>query len=179
MSGTTRTRLLKSGLWFLLLPGTVAGALPLFLAREASEVPGWPVALRVAGAALGGLGLVALLWCFREFATRGGGTPAPVDPPARLVARGLYRHVRNPMYLAVALVVLGEALLFAAPILLAYALLLAVGFAVWVRRFEEPSLARRFGPEYEAYRAAVPRWIPRPGARRPSGTAARDGGSRP
>lgn len=166
--GATSLRLLRSALWLLLLPGTLAGALPVLVARRAPAAAHWPSALRVAGALLGGVGVLALLWCFREFATRGRGTPAPVDPPRRLVARGLYRHVRNPMYVSVVMIVLGEALFLAVPLLIPYALSLAIGFALWVRRVEEPALRRRFGAAYDAYRTDVPRWVPRIGRASPA-----------
>ena len=103
----------------------------------------------------------------------GGGTPGPWDAPRRVVARGPYRWVRNPIYLAALLVVLGEAWLFASPRLLAYAAAMAFCFHLFVTGYEERTLARRFGPAYLEYRRAVPRWIPRrpagqPGTSRPA-----------
>ena len=91
----------------------------------------------------------------------GGGTPGPWDAPRRVVARGPYRWVRNPIYLAALLVVLGEAWLFTSPRLLAYAAVMAACFHLFVTGYEERTLARRFGPAYLEYRRAVPRWIPR------------------
>ena len=106
-------------------------------------------------------GLATLLWCFAGFIAEGQGTPAPYDPPRRLVSGRLYRWVRNPMYLAVTTVVLGEALLFGSVALLGYAVALWVVFHLFVTLYEEPGLHARFGAVYDAYRASVPRWIPR------------------
>lgn len=104
-----------------------------------------------------------LLHAFARFVVEGIGTPAPVAPTERLVVGGLYRYVRNPMYLAVTATIVGQALLLGEPILLAYAAALLVVFAAFVRWYEEPTLRRQFGAEYEAYRRAVPGWRPRRG----------------
>ncbi len=106
-------------------------------------------------------GLAAILRCFADFVRRGRGTPAVYDPPRELVVAGLYRHVRNPQYVGVVLVVLGEALLTGVAVLFAYAALLAVGYHLFVRYYEEPTLGRLFGEPYARYREAVPRWLPR------------------
>jgi protein-S-isoprenylcysteine O-methyltransferase Ste14 len=91
----------------------------------------------------------------------GRGTPAPVAPTVELVTGGLYRHARNPMYLAVEAAILGQALLLGRPILLAYAAVIGGAFWAFVRHYEEPTLERRYGREYDAYRRAVPAWRPR------------------
>jgi len=106
-------------------------------------------------------GVGVLLHAFGRFVVEGLGTPAPVAPTQHLVVGGLYRHVRNPMYLAVAATIVGQALILGRPALLLYAL--AFGAAVWafVRFYEEPTLARRYGAQYDAYRRAVPGWWPR------------------
>jgi protein-S-isoprenylcysteine O-methyltransferase Ste14 len=91
----------------------------------------------------------------------GIGTPAPVAPPERLVIGGVYRHVRNPMYVAVLATILGQALLLGRLVLLTYAAVLWLVFASFVRFYEEPTLRSRFGEDYEAYRRAVPAWLPR------------------
>jgi len=101
------------------------------------------------------------VYCFVEFVRRGRGTPAPYDPPRELVVAGLYRHVRNPQYVGVLLVVVGEALLAEAAILLGCAAVLAIGYHLFVRYYEEPTLAQLFGEAYSRYREAVPRWLPR------------------
>ena len=119
--------------------------------------------MRLFGGVLIGLGVAALLHAFARFVVEGLGTPAPVAPTERLVVGGLYRYVRNPMYLAVGAIVVGQALLLGRAVLLAYGALFAVLVEAFVRWYEEPTLARRFGARYEAYRQAVPRWWPRTG----------------
>jgi protein-S-isoprenylcysteine O-methyltransferase Ste14 len=101
-----------------------------------------------------------LVQTFARFVREGLGTPAPVAPTGTLVVGGLYRHVRNPMYLAVLATIVGQALWFGQPILLGYAALVWVVVASFVRFYEEPHLTGRFGADYRAYRAAVPAWIP-------------------
>ena len=112
------------------------------------------------------VGLVVIGRCFADFVRRGRGTPAPYDPPRELVVAGLYRYVRNPQYVGVVLVIVGEALLCGRVVLVGYAALLAIGYHLFVRHYEEPTLGRLFGEPYARYREAVPRWVPR---RRPRG----------
>jgi protein-S-isoprenylcysteine O-methyltransferase Ste14 len=104
---------------------------------------------------------VLLGTCIWEFARRGRGTLAPVDPPRTLVVQGLYRYVRNPMYLSVTMIVLGEALLTGSRALLAYWAVWFLAANLFVIGYEEPTLRRRFGPAYDRYRATVGRWVPR------------------
>lgn len=149
--------LLRALLAFLALPGMVAFVVPLLIAandpaRDAVFLPGAAVVL---------VGGALLLWCVRDFYGAGKGTLAPWDPPRHLVAFGLYRHVRNPMYVAVLTVVAGWATLFGSWRLLAYAALLAVAFHLRVVRHEEPWLAAQFGEAWQRYRAHVRRWWPR------------------
>ncbi|MFC5995375.1 methyltransferase family protein [Pseudonocardia hispaniensis] len=99
--------------------------------------------------------------CFTRFVTEGVGTPAPMAPPERLVVGGIYRHVRHPMYVAMGVAVTGQALLLGRPRLLLYPMIAAVPVAIFVRRVEEPALARTYGAEYEEYRRNVPGWLPR------------------
>ena len=149
-----------SALFLIVAPGVAAGLVPWLLTGwdAAADVP---LALVVAGVVLVAAGIAVLLHAFARFVVEGIGTPAPVAPPEQLVVGGLYRYVRNPMYLAVAATIVGQALILGRPALLLYAL--AFGAAVWafVHVYEEPTLARRFGAEYEAYRHAVPGWWPR------------------
>jgi protein-S-isoprenylcysteine O-methyltransferase Ste14 len=145
--------------FLVVAPGVVAGLVPWLLTGWKSEET-W-LALRVVGVVLAALGIACLLEAFARFVLEGLGTPAPVAPTARLVVGGLYRHVRNPMYLAVGAVIVGQALLLGQPLLLAYAALFALAVGGFVRWYEEPTLTRRFGAEYEAYRRAVPAWRPR------------------
>jgi protein-S-isoprenylcysteine O-methyltransferase Ste14 len=143
-------------------PGSVAGLVPWLITRwRVGPLPPGGVALRIVGSLLivGGLGV--LLDSFARFAREGRGTPAPVLPTRTLVVTGLYRHVRNPMYVAVVGAVLGQALLLANAALVAYAALVWLAFHAFVLGYEEPTLRRSYGAEYEAFCAAVPRWIPR------------------
>jgi protein-S-isoprenylcysteine O-methyltransferase Ste14 len=147
-------------LFLVVAPGVVAGLVPWLLTGwdAAADVP---VPVVAAGVIVGAAGVAALLDAFGRFVVEGLGTPAPVAPTQRLVVGGLYRYVRNPMYLAVAAVIVGQALILGRPGLLLYAA--AFGAVVWafVRFYEEPTLARRYGAEYEGYRQAVPGWWPR------------------
>jgi protein-S-isoprenylcysteine O-methyltransferase Ste14 len=156
-----RAALGGSALFLLLAPGSVAGLIPALVTGwdVTQELP-WPI--RGVGAALVVAGAGVLLHAFARFAREGLGTPAPVAPTESLVVGGLYRHVRNPMYLAVLAVIVGQALWFGSGALAGYAAAVAVAFAAFVRLYEEPTLAARYGEEYERYRAAVPGWIPRP-----------------
>jgi protein-S-isoprenylcysteine O-methyltransferase Ste14 len=104
---------------------------------------------------------VLLALCILEFARRGRGTLSPVDPPRTLVIQGLYRYVRNPMYLSVTLIVLGEVLLTRSRGLLSYWVIWFVAVNLFVLGYEEPTLRRQFGDAYERYSAAVGRWWPR------------------
>jgi protein-S-isoprenylcysteine O-methyltransferase Ste14 len=141
-------------------PGVVAGLVPYWLTGwdAAGSVPPVQVA---AGGALVVAGAAVLLHAFARFVLEGLGTPAPVAPTRHLVVGGLYRYVRNPMYVAVATTIVGQALLLGRPALLLYALAFSVVVWAFVRGYEEPALARSFGAEYEAYRRAVPGWWPR------------------
>ena len=150
---------LGSGLFFAVAPGVVAGLVPWWLTGwEAGTT--WPP-LQVLGALLLLAGVIVLVDAFVRFVVEGIGTPAPVAPTQRLVVGGLYRHVRNPMYLAVGATIVGQGLLLGRPILLLYAAFFAAMVFAFVRLYEEPTLAREFGAEYEEYRREVPGWRPR------------------
>jgi protein-S-isoprenylcysteine O-methyltransferase Ste14 len=116
---------------------------------------------RVAGTTLIVVAGVVLLQAFARFVAEGVGTPAPIAPTQRLVVGGLYRYVRNPMYLAVIAIIVGQALVLGQPVLLAYAAAVGIAMAAFAHGYEEPVLADRFGAQYEAYRHAVPAWLPR------------------
>lgn len=119
---------------------------------------GWA---QIAGIIVGGLGAATALSCVAAFAWVGKGTPAPFDPPRRLVIRGPYRFVRNPMYIGAALAMAGAALFFKSAMLFAYVGLFLLITHLFVVLYEEPTLRRMFGPEYEAYCRSVKRWRPR------------------
>lgn len=157
-----RKAALGSAGFFVLAPGGVAGLIPWLLTRWRVEepLPFW-LPLRVVGAIMLLAALAVLISSFARFVAEGFGTPAPVAPPDRLVVGGFYRNVRNPMYLAVLSLVIGQALLLGQPILLAYAAVVTAAFAAMVHWHEEPALQRQFGDQYGTYRAAVPGWLPR------------------
>jgi protein-S-isoprenylcysteine O-methyltransferase Ste14 len=158
----TRARAAAGSLVFLLVaPGVVAGLLPWLLTGWAVDDSFAWLPLQVIGALLIAAGVAVLLHAFARFVVEGVGTPAPVAPTERLVVGGLYRYVRNPMYVAVATTISGQALLLGRPGLLADAALFMAVVAAFVRWYEEPTLAERFGDEYAAYRRAVPAWYPR------------------
>lgn len=152
---------LGSLLFFFIAPAMVGGFLPWWLTRwEVAQVP-FGVAQQIVGGALIVIGASVLVHAFVKFVVEGLGTPAPIAPPSRLVVGGLYRHVRNPMYLAILTAVIGQAIAFGQLSLFVYAVGLAITFVSFVRFYEEPMLAARFGEEYETYRRAVPGWWPR------------------
>ena len=155
-----RVRAAIGSLVFLVLvPGTVAGLLPWALTGWQSRSPGF--VMQVLGVILLAGGVIVLINAFARFVVEGVGTPAPVAPTERLVVGGLYRRVRNPMYLAVTCTILGQALVLGRATLLVYAAVFGVAVIAFVRAYEEPTLARRYGDQYEAYRRAVPAWRPR------------------
>jgi protein-S-isoprenylcysteine O-methyltransferase Ste14 len=158
-----KARAAVGSLVFLVVaPGVVAGIVPWWLTgwRVREPLPYW-LPLRIVGSILLAAGVVVLVQAFARFVLEGVGTPAPVAPTERLVVGGLYRYVRNPMYIAVAAMIVGQALVLGQPVLLLYAGAFAIVVAAFVHWYEEPTLRRRFGEEYEAYRRAVPAWCPR------------------
>lgn len=156
----TFSAVLGSALFLVAAPGVVSGLVPWLLTdRYRAPAPAFGVAV------LGWIMVVAaaaiLLHAFAHFALEGLGTPAPVAPTDKLVVGGIYRYVRNPMYLAVLAIILGQALLFSSLAVFVYGLVAATAMVGFVKLYEEPTLARRYGGEYEAYRRAVPGWLPR------------------
>ena len=149
----------KTLLFLIFVPGVVAGYVPLALLRYGAQMEfglfsylAFPFWL---------FGSFMLLWCFWDFVQKGRGTPAPIDPPKELVVSGLYRRVRNPMYVGVLAVIFGHFLWFGYWNLLIYALVIFSAFHLFVTQYEEPNLKKRFGAAYEKYLMEVPRWIPR------------------
>lgn len=141
------------GLGVVLVPGLITGW------RVAYPSPGWRAA-QALGLVVILVGLVPVVWTFASF-VRAGGTPIPGAFTQELVVRGFNRYVRNPIYLGVIAIVVGEALLLGQWTLLGYAAAVWLGTAWFVRVYEEPALARRFGAQYEVYRRVVPAWRPR------------------
>jgi protein-S-isoprenylcysteine O-methyltransferase Ste14 len=146
----------------IVMPGTVVAVLPYAILTPQGYFP-WPEpgVLFFAGLLPLGSGLVFYARCAWDFAVAGRGTPAPIDPPKELVVRGLYRYSRNPMYVGVLQVLLGEVLIFHSMRLLVYAVVVASGFHLFVLLYGEPTLRRKFGPAYDDYCARVPRWLGR------------------
>jgi protein-S-isoprenylcysteine O-methyltransferase Ste14 len=152
---------LKNLLFTLVVPGTVAVLVPAWVLRESGE--GWPArwgAPQLLALLPLAVGLAILLRCIWEFGSWGRGTPAPIDPPKELVVSGLYRYVRNPMYVGMLLILLGEALFFESRRLLVWAAVWWLAVHLFVLVYEEPTLARSFGDSYARYRRAVRRWVP-------------------
>jgi protein-S-isoprenylcysteine O-methyltransferase Ste14 len=168
-TGRPSSLVLRSGAAALLMPGIVAGVLPVLILRGGGDA-GVPLVVAVAGYLLAGSGLALLAASVIGFAQEGHGTLAPYDPPTALVARGPYRVTRNPMYVGVLAILLGLSAAHGSGALLWYAVLVAACFATFVRIYEEPRLEAQFGEPYRTYKATVPRWV---SWRRPSGTAAR------
>lgn len=159
--------ILGSAIFLVLAPGIVAGYIPW-------RISGWDIGppllgmpwLRVIGVLSIAAGLPVLLDSFARFALLGLGTPAPVFPTSHLVVTGWFRYVRNPMYLSVLSIILGQGLLFGNMAVLEYGVAVWLAFFLFVVLYEEPSLRRTFGREYEEFCAKVPRWIPRLRSRR-------------
>ena len=154
--------LLGSLAFFWIAPATVAGYIPWMLTKWQMQPP----LLRASGSrwlggALLGAGAIIVVDSFARCALKGLGTPMPLAPPERLVISGLYRYVRNPMYLGVVHAIVGQALLFGSLVLLPYAALVWLIFFAFVVLYEEPILRQKFGPSYEHYQANVRRWWPR------------------
>lgn len=158
MSQTRVGAAVGSVAFFFLAPGTTAGLVPWLITRWRGDAPEWVVA---AGGAAVAAGALLVLAAFTQFVLEGRGTPAPVAPTRKLVVGGLYRWVRNPMYLGVSTAIAGQAVAFG-----------SVGVGLWLAAFvlavttftvsyEEPTLRRTYGASYDAYAAAVPRWLPR------------------
>jgi protein-S-isoprenylcysteine O-methyltransferase Ste14 len=155
-----RAIFLRAILAFLALPAVVAGLVPWLLLssdrwRMRGTSLGWPILFVAA---------CLLLWCVRDFYKIGKGTLAPWDPPKKLVVVGLYRFIRNPMYVGVLGSVAGWSLIAGSLVLGIYTIVLAIAFHLRVIFYEEPTLARQFGTDWAQYRETVPRWIPKPHA---------------
>jgi len=149
-------RLIKTLIFTLVMPGTIGVYLPQWLKSGGAELP---PAARISGLALFGCGAAIYFWCAWDFASKGLGTPAPMDAPRVLVVRGLYRFTRNPMYVGVLTVILGQALYYGSLRVARYGCAVLAGFYLFVIFYEEPTLRRLFGEQYENYCRRVPRWI--------------------
>lgn len=153
--------LIKTLIFTILVPGTVAVWIPMrFLSAPGARGSLLLGSFRYAGLAGMLIGATIYLWCAWDFSFSGKGTPAPIDPPKELVVRGLYKYVRNPMYVGVLSAVLSEAVWFEARVLFAYSAIVFLSFCIFVMLYEEPVLRSKFGESYERYCKNVPRWIP-------------------
>lgn len=158
----TRRRLVAgfgSLLFFIVAPGVVAGLIPWWITGWDLQPTATPI--RVVGGAVVVVASSGLIYSFARFVFEGIGTPAPVAPTEYLVVGGLYRHVRNPMYVAVVGIIVGQALLLGQWSLIWYALVAGGAMAAFTHFYEEPELARQFGGSYERYKRNVPGWWPR------------------
>jgi len=153
-----RRAALGSLAFFVLAPGSTAGLVPWLVTSWEGHASGWAVGVG-AGVTVAGTALVVA--AFVQFVTEGRGTPAPVAPTQELVVGGLYRWVRNPMYLGVAAAIAGQAVMFASLGVVLWLVVFVAAVTAFVRLYEEPTLRRTYGPSYETYAAAVRRWIPR------------------
>ena len=146
--------------FFLAAPATLGVLVPALLSGWSAD-PAPRAAVSILGAIVALAGLTTVIACFIRFVTEGRGTPAPVVPTQELVVGGLYRHVRNPMYVGVIALITGQAIAFASPAVAAYAVLFTLTVVSFVRLYEEPVLTEQHGAAYKRYRAAVPGWLPR------------------
>ena len=151
---------LRSVFFALVLPGTMTIAIPRWLVSSSGSRVSNSSVVRTAGVSLIAIGAAVMIWCILDFARKGRGTLAPVDPPTQLVVQGLYRYVRNPMYLGALLTITGQTVLFVSPVLLWYSIAWFTGVHLFVVFYEEPALRRRFGAQYDNYCAGVRRWLP-------------------
>jgi protein-S-isoprenylcysteine O-methyltransferase Ste14 len=154
-------RLIKTAIFTVVVPGTVSIYVPQTLRDRvaaghvsSSVFSGVSLVLFLCGAAI-------YLWCAWDFAVKGLGTPAPIDAPRVLVVKGLYRFTRNPMYVGVAAMIAGQAGFYRRASIGIYLLIVLLAFHTFVRFYEEPTLRRLFGEQYEGYCRTVPRWLPR------------------
>lgn len=158
MARDTTRAAIGSFAFFLLAPGVNAGLVPWLITRWETDAPVWAQA---AGIAVTSAGTLLVAAAFVQFVAEGRGTPAPVAPTQQLVVGGLYRWVRNPMYVGVAGAIAGQAVLFASIGVALWLVAFVGAVTLFVARYEEPTLRRTYGASYDAYTSAVPRWLPR------------------
>ena len=153
---------IKTLIFTVVVPGTIAVLIPQWLLSPAGARGSLALGIsRYLGILLILAGALIYFRCAWDFTFAGKGTPAPIDPPEDLVVQGLYKYVRNPMYVGVLSTVIGQAVWFESTALFGYAALVCLLFCTFVILYEEPVLRRKFGNSYERYRKTVPRWLPR------------------
>jgi protein-S-isoprenylcysteine O-methyltransferase Ste14 len=153
--------LLRNLFFTILQPGIVAGLIPFLILKEgASNILAQPLIFHhYLGATVFFIGLVIMITCIISFAVKGRGTLSPADPTKRLVVTGLYKFSRNPMYIGVMLILIGEAAFFSSRSLWVYSAIVFMAFNLFIILHEEPRLKRDFGTEYQQYGRTVRRWI--------------------
>jgi len=152
---------IKTAFFILLVPGFLLGIVPVFVIPR---IPGPALSMGPwcwLAAPFWLAGIATVVWCAADFVRKGRGTPVPLDPPKELVVSGLYHYVRNPMYVGVLLIQVGNAVWFGSLAQIVYWFFLFIGFTLFIRANEEPYLRKTFGAAYEAYCQSVPRWIPK------------------
>lgn len=149
----------KTVIFTFIAPGTVTVLLPYLILTRTEP---WAIGpARYAGLPVLVIGVATYVWCASSFAFRGRGTPAPIEPPKVLIVQGLYRYTRNPMYVGVLAIVIGEVIWFGSPMLFAYSVCVGMLFNAFIRLYEEPKLLELFGDQYAEYCQKVPRWWPK------------------
>lgn len=146
--------------FFVAAPGSTAGLVPWLVTGWDGSPPGWDL-VDLLGCLVGLLGLVMVVACFVRFVREGRGTPAPVAPTEELVVGGLYRYLRNPMYVGVGLVIAGQCLAFRSPALVVWLAVFTLAVTAFVAAYEQPTLRATYGASYDEYRRAVPAVVPR------------------
>jgi protein-S-isoprenylcysteine O-methyltransferase Ste14 len=152
---------LKTTFFILLVPGFLLGIVPVFVIPT---IPGFgfpPGVWNWIAVPFWLVGIAMLVWCAADFVRKGRGTPVPLDPPKELVVSGLYRYIRNPMYAGVLFIQIGTIVWFGTLAQGVYWFFLFIGFNLFIRANEEPTLRKTFGMAYEEYCRKVPRWLPR------------------
>ena len=149
-------RLIKTLLFTLVMPSTIGVYLPQALKNDATKVPPF---LEWTAVGLFLCGATIYLWCAWDFVSKGLGTPLPIDAPRVLVVKGLYRYTRNPMYVGVLSLIFAQAIYYGSRAIAVYGCLVFAMVYLFVRVYEEPTLRRLFGPQYEEYCRSVPRWL--------------------
>jgi protein-S-isoprenylcysteine O-methyltransferase Ste14 len=153
---------LEAFLATIIVPGVACFIVPFTILRATGVSLDRPVGIvQLFSIALAGLGSAMVIWVSTTFVREGKGTPVPLNPPTRFVAGGLYRYMRNPMYVGALTILMAEALYFGSIWLLVYAAGLWLAFHLFLVLWEEPQLKRRFGAAYERYLEQVPRWLPK------------------
>lgn len=153
--------ILKTIFFLIIMPGTVLLYVPLKIVESSINIEFQLNFIRYSAFLFWGTGSYVSLWCVRDFISKGKGTPAPIDPPKKLVIKGFYKYIRNPMYVGILIILTGHIVWFKSISLIVYFLVLFGFFHLFVIHYEEPYLLKTFGEAYKNYKSQVPRWFPR------------------